>query len=104
MDGSLLLLVSVLCIGFIPLWTKGWRKFVMRDRPRTAARVCAVVLLSVATLLALQLGPWLFLGVQHGTLHHALADDKILLAVAIMFGPSIVMQIGYAIYQATRGT
>jgi hypothetical protein len=94
--------LSVLAIAFIPVWTKWWRAVVMRGRRATAGNVVAVVFLSLATLIVFQIGPWAVMGAMHGLLSQTVTLQELPIAIAIVFGPSIVVQIAYAINAALR--
>jgi hypothetical protein len=65
-------------------------------------RIGVAVLLSVATLLVFEAGPWVAMGALHGNLLKFVVARDAPYVLALLFGPSVLMQIGLAIYLAVR--
>jgi hypothetical protein len=99
---SVLMFASFAGFAMAPFWGKWWSTFVLRGRKPNLARVCAIALLSLATLCIFHVGPWLVMSARHGLLQENLSRPDAPIAAMIVFGPGILIQAFFAIYFARQ--
>ena len=90
---SVLIIVSMVGLMMAPFWSKWWNLALKNAVVSRHQRIAGVLLLSLATLLVVHVGPWVLMAIMHGTITANLADPMLPFGLTIMFGPSVAIQI-----------
>jgi hypothetical protein len=101
-DVGWLLLVSVAGFAMAPLWARWWDAALRRSGLSRPRRVAGVLALSIATLLATFVGPWLLMAILYGTPDADLADPRLPIGMLFLFGPGVAIQVFWALNVAMR--
>lgn len=101
---SAMIITSFAGLALTSFWTR-WLAMVFAKAGgrATAIRIVIVVVLSLIFLGVAHVGPWIVMAAKNGTLAHNLSDPKLPLGMAIMFGPSALLQIALAVHYTRNG-
>lgn len=89
---SLLMAISFLGLAMAPFWAKWWSAALGRGSTDRWQHFGGVLSLSLMTMLAVHVGPWILMSALGGTLTANLDDPKLPLGMLMMFGPGILIQ------------
>ena len=103
MDGdSTLISVSLIGLMLTPFCAKLWAALFARWQAPLWVRATVIVIMSVATLGLVFVGPWMAMAARKGLLTHNMSDPDALSVAAILFVPALIAQVIFALMFALR--
>lgn len=99
---SALIMTSFAGLLMAPFWSKWWNAAFRRIGASRSQRIAGVLLLSIATIIVVHVGPWIVLSYLRDTIAVNLADPRWPIGMLIIFGSGILLQTFVALHFALK--